>query len=326
MVKGLLFISLIVIAFQTIAQGPYAPHAGQTGTTAIHKDSTAIVFWATTSTVTRGLQNASNVSLGNANVGTSGSATGKSGLNGIVSLGDGGSATLTFNAPIINGAGADFAVFENSFNNTFLELAFVEVSSDGTTFFRFDAISLTDASIQLDNNAVIDATNIYNLAGKYRSQYGTPFDLDELAGTPGLNVNNITHIKIIDVVGSINPLYATFDSQNNPINDPWPTAFGSSGFDLDAVGVINSSATAIYELANNNITIFPNPIKDVLNIQLEKYQNYEYAILNLNGKTIESGSFRSNTHQVKTDNLGSGVYFLQLKSSNDVITKKMIKF
>jgi hypothetical protein len=29
------------------------------------------------------------------------------------------------------------------------------------------------------------------------------------------------------------------DSKGNIINDPWPTNFASSGFDLDAVGVIN---------------------------------------------------------------------------------------
>jgi len=327
MKKVFLASSLLVLMFHLSAQGPYAPAAGQNGSTAIHKDSSAIVFWATTSNVTRGLQDASNTLLGNANVGTSGSATGKSGLNGIVSLGDGGSATLSFNAPIINGAGADFAVFENSFNNTFLELAFVEVSSDGITFFRFSSISLTDTSIQLDNNAVIDARNIYNLAGKYRAQYGTPFDLDQLAGTPGLDINNITHIKIIDVVGSINPLYATFDSQNNPINDPWPTAFGSSGFDLDAIGVLNSSATAISEYRNNTtITLFPNPIKTVLNIKLEQYDNYEYTILNLNGKIMKYGNFNNSWHQIQLNELNSGIYFIKLKSSYDVITKKVIKF
>jgi hypothetical protein len=43
----------------------------------------------------------------------------------------------------------------------------------------------------------------------------------------------------VDVVGSITPAYATYDSQGNMVNDPWPTPYSSSGFDLDAVGVIN---------------------------------------------------------------------------------------
>ena len=43
-------------------------------------------------------------------------------------------------------------------------------------------------------------------------------------------------------VGSINPLYATYDSLGNMVNDPWPTNGASSGCDLDAVGVINAAA------------------------------------------------------------------------------------
>ena len=48
-------------------------------------------------------------------------------------------------------------------------------------------------------------------------------------------------MRIIDVVGSINPEYGSVDRDSNLINDPWPTNFAQSGFDLDAVGVINST-------------------------------------------------------------------------------------
>jgi len=331
MKKGFLIISLFVISLSIIAQGPYAPSAGEIGSTAIHRDSSAFGTWATACTITRGLQDISNASIGNTNVGTNTSAIGKSGLNGVVSLGDGGSATLTFPSPIINGLGADFAVFENGFKNInlggfFLELAFVEVSSDGVNFFRFDAISLTDNSIQTSGFGTTHATNLYNLAGKYKSSYGTPFDLDELAGISGLNINNITHIKVIDVVGNINPIYASYDSQNSIINDPWPTPFGSSGFDLDAIGVINSTTTKIAELNNNNsINIFPNPFKNILTIQLEQQQNYEYVLLNLNGKNVKSGAFSNSQFQINLTQLKSGIYFLQLKSEQAITTQKVIK-
>lgn len=69
--------------------------------------------------------------------------------------------------------------------------------------------------------------------------------MQELTGIPQLNINSITHVKIIDVVGSINPTYGTHDKNNNIINDPWPTPFNSSGFDLDAIGVINQSAVGV---------------------------------------------------------------------------------
>ena len=255
----ILIINLLFFNNQAIAQGPYAPAVGQIGTTAIHKDSSVFVAWATSAIIERGWQNIADTSLGKTTAGTVTDVLGKSGTGGVVSLGDGGSAVLTFTAPIKNSSGADFAIFENSFDGQFLELAFVEVSSDGINFFRFPAHSLTQDTTQLDNNANMDATYIHNLAGKYRAQYGTPFDLDDVDGTPGLDVNNITHVKIIDVVGSINPTYGTYDDDNNIINDPFPTPFPTGGFDLDAIGIIHQQPTNINENEPIVNQIYPNP-------------------------------------------------------------------
>lgn len=156
----------------------------------------------------------------------------------VVSLGDGGVATLTFDRPIKNGEGPDFAVFENSFNDTFLELAFVEVSSDGVHFVRFAATSNTPAE-SVGGYGETDPTKINNLAGKYRSGWGTPFDLEELSGSENLDINNIRFVRIIDVIGTIDPAYATRDSHGNIVVDPYPTDSYSGGFDLDGVAVLH---------------------------------------------------------------------------------------
>ena len=163
--------------------------------------------------------------------------------NGIVSLGDNGSIVLTFPVPIVDGPGPDFAVFENAFDDTFLELAYVEVSSDGTTFVRFpshcletnwiDTYGLTNAT---------DPTAYGGLAGKHSQGFGTPFDLRVLAGQDGLDLHRVTHVRIVDVKGDGSNL----DSYGNPIYDPTPT-WGSGGFDLDAVAVLA------------NFVISPNP-------------------------------------------------------------------
>src|SRR5262249_22821173 len=114
-------------------------------------------------------------------------------------------------------------------------------SSDGTNYYRFPATSDTQTTTQVASFGLLDATNLNNLAGKYVAGFGTPFDLGELAGvSPLLDVNDVRFVRIVGVVGSIDPLYATDDSVGNIVNDPWPTASASSGFDLDAVGVINA--------------------------------------------------------------------------------------
>lgn len=240
----------VISAFASLVQaGPYAPAAGQVGSTAIPYNDSRFVGWATGGTLVRGPQDINNPTGSLASFGVLSDAFGPAGTSttAVVSLGDGGSATLTFDQPIRNGPGADFAVFENGFSDTFLELAFVEVSSDGTNFFRFPSFSETPAATQVGGFGLLDPTNLHNLAGKYRVGYGTPFDLSDLLSLAGpiLDLNHITHVRVIDVVGRIdlapgNPSYTpSLDSLGRVINDPYSTPFASGGFDLDGVGVIN---------------------------------------------------------------------------------------
>jgi hypothetical protein len=302
------------------ASGQFAPPAGQAGSTAISKDSSIIKAWAVSSTIVRGWQDISDTTVGRASAGDSSSPVGIA--NGsIVSLGDGGTATLVFNKPITNGAGPDFAVFENGFSDSFLEVAFVEVSSDGQRFVRFPAVSDTQDTAAIGSFGELDATKLNNLAGKYRANYGTPFDLEELNDSAGLDVSRITHVRVIDCVGSLNPLYATYDKNGSKVNDPWPTPFASSGFDLDAVGVIHELITSgIEENSTVALGLYPNPASDFLNIQL------------LNGVFISGEIYDVNGHllmavaETKIDitALPDGFYFFHIKVNNNNVISKFI--
>lgn len=174
----------------------------------------------------------------------------------VISLGDGGIATIMFANPIADGPGPDFAVFENSFEDYFLELAFVEVSSDGVHFVRFPSTSLTSTAKQIGPfDRIPDVRKLNNLAGKYRGGYGTPFDLSALKDSSGIDIQSITHVRVIDVIGSIDPRFASYDAQGNIINDPWPTPFPTCGFDLDAIAVINERVQNA-----QRIEVAPNPV------------------------------------------------------------------
>jgi hypothetical protein len=216
--------------------GSYPPAAGVQGSTAIHMNDLAFLCWATGYTdYTAG----SNVdSAWQTPEKALGEASGDS--YDVVSLGRGGQITLTFTTPIEDGEGWDFAVFENSFSDSFLELAYVEVSSDGATYVRFDNDSLTAEPVGAFGS--IDPTDIKGLAGKYRQGYGTPFDLADLRETEEvtsgmLDLSHIVYIRIIDIIGD-----GTFlDTSGDVIYDPYPTV-NSAGFDLEAIGVSNGAA------------------------------------------------------------------------------------
>jgi len=176
-----------------------------------------------------------------------------------------GEITMTFDTPIRNGVGGDFAVFENGMEGAtsaklFAELAYVEVSSDGVdvpdedvNFVRFDSVSLTPGVIT--TYEYIDATNVFNLAGKHVNcggvagtvsgdSWGTPFDLDDLATHPDViaglvDLGAIRRVKIVDIPGRGDYFDGDGDPiDDDPIYDPWPTSV-TGGFDLEALGVLN---------------------------------------------------------------------------------------
>ena len=320
-----LAIAGMIFSLITTSAAQFAPPAGQPGSTAVKADSSVFVQWASACLVERGYADISDTTLGYADYGMDTAAVGTADLNA-VSLGDGGCAILYFDIPLTNGPGFDFAVFENSFNDEFLELAFVEVSSDGIRFFRFGSVSNTQTEIQVDAFGTLDATDLCNLVGKYRGEYGTPSDLEELKDSVGLDISNIIAVRIVDVVGSVDPEYSSYDSQGNIINDPWPTPFESSGFDLDAVGVIHDkNHTDVYEETYGNVIVAaPNPVTDVLRITGVELGG-EFVIYDLTGHAVySSGTVQHGEISISVSGFPKGVLFIRILNGNSVRTLKII--
>ena len=313
----------------------------QTFTNAIHKDDSRIIGWAKNCKVKRGFIDISDTSKtftqagitsNKAFFGNDSMACGKANdINNIVSLGDGGSAVLTFEKPIKNGEGYDFVVFENGIKSQippylyFLELAFVEVSSDGKNFIRFPAISHTQFDQQIGSFGQLNPNDLINLAGNFPLDYGTPFDLQELSGIENLDINKINFIRIIDIPGNISEQFSIFDSESNKINDPFPTPFNTCGFDLNAVGVLYFNQT---NSSNNlsNINIFPNPASKNQNITITigSETKSDIYIYDRFGKLVIKTEYSNDKKEIITSGLNKGIYFIKIENKIERTTIKML--
>lgn len=329
--KILLNLALFCSGF-ALAQS-YAPQVGTAGSTAISKDSPLFKSWATNCEVVRGRQQINGTAVTYATVGTPANGTGAADES-IVSLGDGGTATVTFSKTITNGPGADFAVFENGFNSNFngrafLELAFVEVSSDGINFFRFPSHNEYSADyIQNADDlggpgfATMDARYLNNFAGKYLTNYGTPFDLSDLPDNLLLDKTKISHVKLIDVVGTNIDGFRTYDSFGNIAVDPFPTPFASSGFDFDAVGVINETVPlSVDNASNKKIKIYPNPATDFIKIDSEN--DAQITIFDPSGKRLKTE--KSLHKMIDITSLPVGNYIIVVDDGKEKQSIKLMK-
>lgn len=322
------FIFILFILPGFLHAQSFHPAPGNPGTNAIKKDSSCFVSWASGGTVQRGyldiadttitISGSNRASYGNLNLAL-GPATGS--VTDVLSLGDSGVATLSFDQFIMDGPGYDFAVFENGFMDDYIEMAHVEVSSDGVHFFRFPSTTEVPATVQASNATYTDCRMINNLAGKYRIGYGTPFDLSDLPNDPDLNKSAITLVRIIDVIGAISG-HITTDQFGTAINDPYPTAFESGGFDLEAIGIINGTL-GLTDLEALNVRAFPNPATDWIQINL----NGEAALTlySTDGRLLFTQTHLNSTF-ISLEKLAAGMYYLQVnqngKQQNLNILKK----
>lgn len=295
-------------------QGSFCGAVGTEGCDAIAHTHPAIIGWATGCTVVRGPVDIVDPNGPHVRFGEESYGTGVASLDtrDAVSLGDGGSAVLTFESPIRNVAGPDFAVFENSFNDSFLELAFVEVSTDGEHYVRFPSTSLTPTATQVGSNGSVNPTKLNNLAGKYRIGYGTPFDLEELRDSAGIDIDSIVYVRVVDVVGTINPQYATHDAYGHMVNDPYPTKdtiWASGGFDLTGVAVL-SATMGIYESPAEPVTvIWPNPATDRVKVSCNSGQRV--SLYSTDGRLVRDSRAMDGCATFDLRGLATGVYIVR---------------
>lgn len=208
-------------------------------------DPSEIAVWATSvASIVRGPIDVAIPALGDASHGDPADIPGPA--SGIpteaVSLGDGGSVTLHFATPFSDGPDFDLAVFENGISSggglLYMELGFVEVSSNGVDFARFPSLTSRTTAVLPFEEA--DPSDYANLAGHREAGIGSEFDLADLAAHPlvvsgDVDLAAIAYVRIIDVIGD----GSTQDSMAMNVYDPYPTQFVTGGFDLDAVGAIH---------------------------------------------------------------------------------------
>ncbi len=90
------------------------------------------------------------------------------------------------------------------------------------------------------------------------------------------------------------------------------------------------TGTAISTLAETNsnealtsISLYPNPTRDVLNIETNSSTKLNYTVINYLGQVVKTGSIENNILNVS--NLNSGIYILEVNDGQKSVTKKFIK-
>ena len=123
----------------------------------------------------------------------------------------------------------------------------------------------------------------------------------------------------------------TFSVNNNSFNC-FPNYIAAMGNDttiypLCAAGNSNGCAVAGIEQYNVNdgVNIYPNPTKDVLNVECEMVnEKTTLTLADMMGNTVKQMPFTTQHLTLNITDLSEGVYNLSIKTNEGVLTKKVV--
>jgi hypothetical protein len=92
-----------------------------------------------------------------------------------------------------------------------------------------------------------------------------------------------------------------------------------------------SGIKTVRNLGYANLSIFPNPVNDRMQLILEteSNENAQYHITDLSGRRVQTGRFNfvsgENQQFISWGNLPKGTYILSIQLSNETLIKKVNK-
>ena len=142
----------------------------------------------------------------------------------------------------------------------------------------------------------------------------------------------IREVRAGESYGTMNSLMTHFGlgsaTEIDAIVVHWPSGAVDtiSNPNINEVIVIEEGQTLSTDLFDNHeISLYPNPVSDYLNISIKDNTNSNYAIYNLTGKLIKEMTRLPASNQINVKSLKSGIYFIHLNTNQKTTIHKIVK-
>ncbi|MBM3452864.1 MAG: T9SS type A sorting domain-containing protein, partial [Bacteroidetes bacterium] len=87
-------------------------------------------------------------------------------------------------------------------------------------------------------------------------------------------------------------------------------------FDPNLVGIEESKDT--------QVSIYPNPASEVINIHSNKLLNATVSVTDLTGKVVKNSTISGLNASINTSGLNNGIFFVTITDGNSVATEKVV--
>lgn len=181
---------------------------------------------------------------------------------------------------------------------------------------RITPVIATSKAIDVDGISTANGANIH--IWNYWGGHGQQFRFQS-AGTGLWRIIARHSGKCLDVEGS---------SSNDGANViQWECISGAQNqmFSLDRVSGSRLSASELTE--NGELSIYPNPVVEELNIELPKQfqEGAELKVFNVAGKLVIEEKIKGSSYRLQVNGIPAGVYMLKLSSQDHSLTSKFTR-
>jgi uncharacterized protein YjdB len=93
----------------------------------------------------------------------------------------------------------------------------------------------------------------------------------------------------------------------------------------DSCLLIVTPGTGVLTFQANNISIYPNPTREFLNIQIGSTKAFQVDLTSITGQILRSFNMDQKSFQIDLSSFQKGAYFITIRTDDFVITRKIIK-
>lgn len=204
----------------------------------------------------------------------------------------------------------------------FADPIFFNIQPDGTQYVDKPVVVLTsDATLSAADVFALLAKEItcvtligehtYGIFSDNYTKYlpnGWEFGIspERYLNNEGINYEQIGVPPDVEVIGSLEDFY-------NDIDNILEVAIDQIFDSCDIAGV--------NEINGIELLIYPNPVRDILKIQLKSNTNtnlFDWSIIDVFGKIVQEGTSYKTSFKINLKNKSNGIYFFKLKNQSQV--------
>ena len=212
------------------------------------------------------------------------------------------------------GTGASIVPGTNGTIGTFTSTGLATLKSDATYKLDISSTAVTSDKIVANGVTLTNAKLTISDLGNTVITLGTVFIIiDNTAATAAVNGTFEGLAEGSQIIVKSNTFTISY--------------MGGTGNDIVLTAVQkNQLATTDFEKQLSDISVYPNPVKDILNVKLSELQSgAKLELYNVTGMKLKSQPMTNPSQQFSFESLAPGIYFLSIKNGNNVTVKKIIK-